>query len=91
MSCKKFKGAFVSTKIIKAINKLGNTIDKLDNIAGKQEQKVLELKQQDLFGGSVSAPKTSVANDGASNIDMSLMASKIDSAIANIEKVLEDG
>lgn len=73
----------VAASIMNALGALNATIEKLDSIANKQEEKILELKQQDLFG----AP---IAND-AQELDTEVMARKLDAVIDSVEQVLSEG
>lgn len=73
----------MAASIMNALGALNATIEKLDSIANKQEEKILELKQQDLFG----AP---IAND-AQELDTEVMARKLDAVIDSVEQVLNEG
>ena len=77
----------MTTNIIEALTKLSKTIDKLDTVSQKQEERMLELKQQDLFGAGEQAP----ANDSKDSFNTEQVVAKLDSAIARVEQVLTEG
>lgn len=72
----------MSAAIMNALNDLHVAMEGLEKAAGKQEQSMLKLKQQDLFGGAAPQAKK-VANDS--------LVSKLDNAIEKVEKILKEG
>lgn len=74
----------MAANIMNALGALNATIEKLDSIANKQEEKILELKQQDLFGATI-------ANDSGVSVDTEVVVRKLDDMIENVERVLSEG
>lgn len=73
--------------ILDALVKLEQSIGNLEGAAAYIETN-LAGQQRDMF----SSPAPPPANgNGAENIDMNLVAEKLDSAIENVEKVLQEG
>ncbi len=74
------------SNIHQALGHLFATIDNLEAVAGRQEQKIQQIQkthQQDLFNGRAST-KSNV-------VDITALAGKLDGAIEKIEQVLREG
>lgn len=74
------------SEITDAIRRLNSALDHLEVVAGQQEQKIVQLQQQDLFGEGAS-PQA----NGHYGVDPTVIARKLDSAIAKVEQVLREG
>lgn len=71
--------------ILDALVKLEQSIGTLEGAAAQVET-ALAGQQRDMFGGAAPSP----ANANGS-VDLNLVADKLDSAIENVEKVLQEG
>lgn len=73
------------TAVQKALEHLYYSLETLETSARKQEQKIVHIQQQDLFG------RRTGASVQRSSVDANVVASRLDSAIAKIEKILAEG
>ena len=82
------------TAILNALSVLNQSLEKLENAAIEQEQKTLQLQQQDLFGG---APAQNGAKNGHGDVngfpvvDPAILAQKLDVTIERVEQILREG
>ena len=74
--------------ILQSLTELNSAIEQLETVAVQQEQKVLKVKQQDLFDKNKAANGNS---GGMNGIDPSILAQKLDITIERIEQVLREG
>jgi hypothetical protein len=70
-----------------ALGGLWQALENLDKAAGKQEQKALKIRQQELFGN----PRAAAAPANGIKIDPALLSQRLDLAIEKIEQVLREG
>ena len=73
----------MSSEIMNALSRLGDVVENLESAACKQEQKVLTLKQQDLFS-------VIPANGNGASVSPEMVAQKLDMAIARVEEMLAE-
>ncbi len=73
--------------IVNVINGLGHAIERLEAAAAQQEQKLLQIQQQELFPAA-TIPQVS---NSANTVDPSMIANKLDSAIEKVERMLREG
>ena len=74
------------TALIEALTRLNKSLENLEYVATEQEQKVVQLKQQELF-----AEEQAANGNGQAAIDPALLAKKLDVAIERVEQVLQEG
>lgn len=76
----------VVSEIIRALNRLNEALEALEQAAAEQEMRTRKSKQHDLFG----LGRASAAKQGKS-IDADLFAKRLDVAIEKVEHILREG
>lgn len=76
----------MSNYIEQALSGLTQALDNLERAAAVQEQKILKIRQQELFNGNANGGK----NGYNIGVDPALLAQRLDVAIEKVEKVLAE-
>ncbi len=79
------------TVILDALAILEQSLEKLESAAVAQEQKALQMQQQELFAASSAANGHTNGNGHHIAIDPAILAQKLDVTIERIEQVLREG
>jgi signal recognition particle receptor subunit beta len=88
-----FKEAWPVSEIINALKRLNQSLEKLESAAVEQENRVLQINQQDLFSaGAPPVNQNATTEEAASGyaVDPALVARKLDLAIEKVEKLLRE-
>lgn len=72
----------MSERIIDALADLDMSIGRVEKATTAHEQKLLKIKQQDLFGGAAE-------QNSAANVTRQDVVQKLDGTIAKVEEMLE--